>query len=275
MYTVSMKITDAHFQSYEEFGYCIFKDYVSPAQVEAMRQRIDDIMMGKIVYEGMFFQKDPATMDMNAAGKKDLTFDGASINYRKIKDLEYDDVFLAFMQNDVFRAMAEKYIGKNVSSMRAMVMNKPPHTTSLLPYHQDISEKWEMTIPPVFTIWTAIDAATMSNGCLEIVPKSHKHGVIGIGHIITSEEEAQYAAPGSSIFVELKPSESILFHNGVLHRSGANKTDKPRRALTLCLLDAETHHKKTGKPYPVIFGEGALTVEEVKGLKKIPAHVYE
>lgn len=270
-----MVLTDKDFASYDELGYCILKDYVPPEEVEALRQRIDDIMMGKIVYEGMFFQQDPSMM-MDAAGeKKDLTFAGASINYRKIKDLEYDDVFLHFIQNDVFRQLAERYIGKNVASMRAMVMNKPPHSPTLLPYHQDISEKWEMTIPPVFTIWTALDEATIANGCLEIVPKSHLHGKIGTGHTITPEEEAKYAPKGSSIFVELKPGESIIFHNGVLHRSGANMTDKPRRALTLCLMDAATRHTKTGKPYPIIFGEGALTVDDVKGLKKVPAHVYE
>lgn len=270
-----MQLTPDHFRSYEELGYCILKGYAPPRQVADMKQRIDDIMMGRIVYEGMFFQEDPGMMDQKPDAKKDLTFHGASINYRKIKDLEYDDVFLAFMQNDLFRAMAERYIGKNVASMRAMVFNKPPGSTALLPYHQDISEKWEMTIPPVFTIWTAIDEATQANGCLEIVPKSHLHGKIGTGHTITHEEEATYAPPGSSIFVELKPGESIIFHNGVLHRSGGNLTDKPRRALTLCLMDAAARHKKTGKPYPIIFGEGALTVDGVKGLKKIPAHVYE
>lgn len=268
-----MAVTKEQFESYEKLGYAIFKNYVSPETVEALTQRIDDIMMGKVRYEGMFFQQDAAMMGEQAQG--DTSFAGPSRNYRKIKDLEYDDVYLAFIQNDTFRAFAEKYIGPNVASMRAMAMNKPAGTPTLLPYHQDISEKWEMTIPPVFTIWTALDKATVANGCLEIVPKSHLHGKIGTGHTITAEEEAKYAPKGSSIFVELDPGESIIFHNAVLHRSGANLTKNPRRAFTLCLMDAAARHKKTGKPYPQIFGEGALTVEGVRGTKKIPAHVYE
>jgi hypothetical protein len=273
--TLRQPLTEEHFRSYEEDGYCILKNYVSPQEVEALKQRVDDIMMGRMVYEGMFFQLDPSMMMAGEDPKRDSSFAGPSLNYRKIKDLEYDDLFLRFLQNDVFRVMAERYIGKNVSSMRAMVFNKPANSPLLLPYHQDISENWEMTIPPVLTIWTALDEATIANGCLEIVPRSQKHGKIGTGHTITAEVEAKYASKGSSMLVELKPGESIIFHNGVLHRSGANTTDKPRRALTLCLMDGATRHRKTGKSYPVIFGEGALKVEDVKKTRKIPPHVYE
>lgn len=75
-----------------------------------------------------------------------------------------------------------------------------------------------MTILPALTIWTALDDATKANGCMEIVPRTHKHGQIGVGHVITADEEARYVPPGSSIFVELKAGESIAFHNALLHR---------------------------------------------------------
>jgi len=34
--------------------------------------------------------------------------------------------------------------------------------------------------------------------------------------------------------------EVILIHNQVWHRSGVNRTDRPRRALTVCYMSAET-----------------------------------
>jgi phytanoyl-CoA hydroxylase len=111
--------------------------------------------------------------------------------------------------------------------------------------------------------------------CLEIVPRSHLYGQIGSGHAITAEEQAEYARPGSSLLLELKVGEGVVFHNALLHRSGLNATDEPRRAFTLCLMHGSTRHARTGRDYPLIFGPGALTVEGVRGFDRIPRHVYE
>jgi ectoine hydroxylase-related dioxygenase (phytanoyl-CoA dioxygenase family) len=269
-----MELTPAQYRRFEEEGYILLGKLLSDAQLEALRTRVDDIMLGRIRYEGMFFQKDTSSGKYEDVDESSA-YEGPSLNYRKIKDLEYDELFLAFIQNDAFHELAARYIGTHVACMRAMVMNKPARGGTILPYHQDVSAKWEMTIPPVFTIWTALDDATKANGCLEIVPHSHKHGKIGVGHMITAEEEARYAPPGSSIFVELKAGESVVFHNATLHRSGVNTTDKPRRAFTVCLMDGATRHQKTGKAYPVVFGPGALTPHQIRGITRIPAHVYE
>lgn len=244
-------------------------------ELEGLRRRLDDLMLGRIRYEGMFFQLDTATGRYEDVDASSTTFAGPSLNYRKVKDLEYDERFLAFLQHDVFQQLSERYIGPHVACMRAMVMNKPAHSGTVLPYHQDVSEQWNMTIPPVLTIWTALDEATQANGCVEIVPRSHRHGRIGSGHMLAPGEEARYAPSGSSRFVELKPGESMAFHNALLHRSGVNRTDRPRRGFTVCLMDAATRHTKTGKGYPILFGPGALTPESVRRLTRIPAHVYD
>lgn len=269
-----MSITPEQSRCFEEEGYVLLGRVVTDSQLEGLRARIDDIMLGRIRYEGMFFQRDTSTGKYEDVDESS-TYAEPSLNYRKVKDLEYDELFLAFMQNDTFRELGTTYIGTHVACMRAMVMNKPARGGTILPYHQDISSKWEMTKPPVLTIWTALDDATKANGCLEIVPGSHKHGQIGVGHMITPEEEARYAPPGSSIFVELKAGESIAFYNATLHRSGVNTTDTHRRAFAVCLMDGATKHSRTGRSYPIIFGPQALTPEHVKRLTRIPPHVYD
>ena len=268
-------LTPQQFQDFDERGYILLGRVVRGPQLEALQRRIDDLMLGRIRYEGMFFQQDTTTGKYEDVDTSQTTFSGPSLNYRKVKDLEYDERFLTFLQNDIFRAMARRYVGPQVACMRAMVMNKPARSGTVLPYHQDVSERWEMSIPPVLTIWTALDQATKANGCLEIVPCSHLHGRIGVGHMITAEEEARFAPPSRSIFVELEPGESVAFHNALLHRSGRNATDQPRRAFTVCLMDGATRHVRTGKPYPIIFGPDALTPDSVRGLTRIPSHVYE
>jgi hypothetical protein len=260
---------------FEEEGYLLLGRVLSEVELEGLRGRITDIMLGRIRYDGMFFQLDTKTGKYEDVDTSNTAFAGPSLNYRKVKDLEFDDRFLAFMQNGVFRALADRYIGESVSCMRAMVMNKPAHSGTILPYHQDVSDQWNMSAPPVLTIWTSLDDATRANGCLEIVPRSHLHGQIGSGHMITPEEEARYAPPGSSLLVELKAGESIVFHNALLHRSGVNTTNQPRRAFSACFMHGDTYHTKTGRTYSRIFGPGALMVDGVRRLARLPSHVYD
>ncbi len=270
-----MTLHESAYRSFEEQGYLCLGRVISDEKLDGLRERITDIMLGRVRYEGMFFQLDAKTGNYEDVDTTNEDFAGPTLNYRKVKDLEFDDRFLAFMQNEIFHAVAQRYIGESVASMRAMVLNKPARSGSFLPYHQDISGHWDMTAPPVLTIWTALDDATRTNGCLEIVPRSHLHGQIGSGHAITAEEQAEYAPPGSSRLLELKAGEGVVFHNALLHRSGLNATDERRRAFTLCLMHESTRHARTGRAYPLVFGPGALTVEGVRGFDSIPRHVYE
>jgi ectoine hydroxylase-related dioxygenase (phytanoyl-CoA dioxygenase family) len=39
---------------------------------------------------------------------------------------------------------------------------------------------------PIVTIWTAIDAATVESGCMEMVPGVHKHGILNAGNFTSA-----------------------------------------------------------------------------------------
>jgi phytanoyl-CoA hydroxylase len=268
-------LTAEDFKHYEERGYIHLGKVATDAQLVELKDRMDDMMLGRLVLEGRFFQRDSSSGEYKDVDAKDVNYSGPTLAYRKVKDLEYDEAYLKLIQNPVFRQLSETLIGPASTCMRAMLMNKPANSKVLLPYHQDISDGWNMSRPPVFTIWMALDPATKANGCMEIVPGSHKAGRIGTGHIVTPEDEAKHAPAGSSKFMELAPGEAFVFHNGTLHRSGANATDQPRRGFTLCLLHPDTKNMKSGKTYPLVFGPGALTPESVRGLKAVPSHVYD
>ena len=61
---------------------------------------------------------------------------------------------------------------------------------------------WGVDYNPTTTVWTAIDPATVANGCMQVVPGSHKHGVITEGHFPSAEQLAEYAPPGAEIDLE-------------------------------------------------------------------------
>ena len=76
---------------------------------------------------------------------KNEKFSGPSIRYKKIKDLEYVPEFLNCIKLKILKKFSEKYIGSEVSSMRAMILNKSHINSSILPFHQDVSNKWKMS----------------------------------------------------------------------------------------------------------------------------------
>lgn len=74
----------------------------------------------------------------------------------------------------------------------------------------------------------AIDAATHENGCLEVVPGSHKMDVElkNGGHISEAWEHSQTWVP-----VPLERGDMLIFGSHLAHRSAKNTTDKPRASL--------------------------------------------
>ena len=72
---------------------------------------------------------------------------------------------------------------------------------------------WGVGHNPTVTVWTALDAATVENGCMQIVPGSHKGGMITEQHFPSPEQLAEHAPPGSEMDLEAEPGETILLNN--------------------------------------------------------------
>ncbi|HUC60490.1 MAG TPA: phytanoyl-CoA dioxygenase family protein [Alphaproteobacteria bacterium] len=261
--------TETQRRQFEEDGFFFLRDLLTPAETAELSRRIDDLMDGRIARPGMFFQRDSGTGDYDGVQWDTTRFSGPSRDYRKIKGFEYDPLFLALFQCATIRSLSEALIGPAVSSMRAMLFNKPARIAGELPFHQDVSAKWPMSASPSLTLWIALDDATVESGCMEFAVGSHKHGRIGDGHLLKAEDEARYAPADRRRMIELEAGDAVVFHCALLHRSGPNKTDNSRRAMTLCLMDANIRHTKSGRTYPVIFGPGALDPAAVATLERI------
>ncbi len=255
-------LTDGDWAVFEEHGYLRLGQPASDKELAALQTRMDDIMMGRVRYPGMYFQPDSETGsygDVGAGGE----WAEATLNYRKIEQLELDPLFLNYMQNPLFRSITRRVYGEDVTIYRAMFMNKPAHRGTILPYHQDGGTQWGLDRNPLITVWTALDEASIANGCMQVIPGSHKLGLFSEhGHTITSEQEAEFAKDENSIYLEAKPGEAILLHNWMLHRSGVNTIDVPRRAFTFCCMDGATRSKNNpNQTYPKIFGKNALVAD--------------
>jgi len=252
-------LTDYEDQYHEQFmaqGYLRLGQLLTDVELLALQQRMDDIMLGHVRYPNMRFQLNPDT----PGGKpvRTLGNQNATLAYRRIDDLEQDPVFLSYLQHPLIRQIARRYIGEHVSVFRTMLMNKPAESGTVLPWHQDVGTGWGIDTNPFVTVWMGLDAATVASGCMQIVPGSNNLGILNEGHFTTEEDQARYARPEDVVDLETEAGEVILLHNFLLHRSALNATGAPRRALSVTYMDAATRSLKTGRTFPVVFGEGAL-----------------
>ncbi|MBI4220062.1 MAG: phytanoyl-CoA dioxygenase family protein [Chloroflexi bacterium] len=260
-------ITDKQWAQYEREGYLKLGKLVSDSELKALQQRIDDIMLGKanVDYDRMMMQLDTDSGKYEDAPAQTRGFKGPTLNYRKIQELEFDPLFLAYMKRPVFKEICARVYGPDtpVAAFRAMFMNKPARKGTLLPWHQD---RWlALDRDPLITVWTALDPATVANGCVQVIPGSHKLGILNPTHhsaFLTDEQAKQHAPKDKIVFLELKAGEVALLHNWLLHSSDKNNTDIPRRAFSVSYMDARTV-SKNGEKFSVIFGRGALELQEM------------
>jgi len=256
-------LTEDQWQQYESQGYLRLGKMVTDDELTILQKRMDDIMLGRapLDYDSMLMQLDrePGT---GRPGPQTKGHKGATLSYRKIQDLEYDPLFLKYMRKPLFRHICARVYGETtaIACFRAMFMNKPAKEGTHLGWHQD---RWNyLDRDPLVTIWTALDPATVENGCIKIVTSAH-HRLVNpssrSGHL-TDKQKQECSYDDEAICLEVAAGECVLLHNYLPHASGVNTTEIPRRAFSVCYMEAATK-TTSGETYAVIFGNSALELE--------------
>ena len=117
-------------------------------------------------------------------------------------------------------------MGESAVLYKEKINYKYPHGGGYAP-HQDATAYDQLTLH--ISCLIPVDAATVQNGCLEMVAGHHQRGFIGPdekGLIPQTEADQMRWEP-----VELATGDVLLFHSYTPHRSGINNTAFPRRAI--------------------------------------------
>ena len=246
------KMTEAEWLKLEEVGYVRLGVVLPEAEIDRLCQRIDEIMLGTIRYEGMRMQLCPSSSKVGLTTSFSAEHKGSSLKYRKIQELEMDPLFLKYIQHPLFQEITRKKIGEKVGVFRAMFFNKPAEGGVPLDWHQD-GRNWNLSVREDITVYTALDPQTRENGCLTVIPYSHKECPI---HTVREEEEIKkYAPEDKRIYMEMSKGEVILLKIKLLHSSLINTTDCPRRAFSIAFIDGNTYCTTSGARYPQVLPE--------------------
>ncbi|MDE0942417.1 MAG: phytanoyl-CoA dioxygenase family protein [Alphaproteobacteria bacterium] len=162
----------------------------------------------------------------------------------------YDMAFLNYARDEAILDMAEQLIGSNIALWNMSFFAKPALNGKKTPFHQD-GEYWPIRPLATCTVWIAVDAATVENGCLRYIPGSHKAKRL--------MRHDQRDNPEFTLQQELQANEynddeaedllleagQMAFHDIYLaHGSEINTSPHSRRGMTLRLMPTSSVYNR-------------------------------
>ena len=149
-------------------------------------------------------------------------------------------------------------IGRDVLLFRSTLMFKPAFHGSAHGLHQD-SAYWPMNPPSLITVSIALNDATPENGCLQVIPKSHRWGLQDWGRISRRHDEPLTDRAdidlSNQIHVPLKAGSALFFHSLMVHGSSANQSPHSRNTALYAYFPPSVRMNSSGqRTFEVISG---------------------
>ena len=229
-------LNEEQVQSFRLNGFLTVDDVLSESEVAAVAERADLIAAGKADHiPPECIQLEPVFRN----GDRDI--EDQVLSVRKLYMLNwYDDVMWSHAANPkVVDIIADLLSTDDLKVYNDQAFMKAPETGSAQPWHQD-SASWRDMLPmDLVTAWTALDAATPENGCLNFAVGTHRWGMLRPEQLEPHIDEL-----GGDCFpiveAPLRPGSVSFHHSLTLHRSGANLSGQRRRGYAVHYMRATT-----------------------------------
>ena len=145
-------------------------------------------------------------------------------------------------------------LGPDILVHSTTMFCKRPQDPSYVSWHQD-GYYWNLDTPQLASAWISLSDSTVENGCLRVIPGSHKQGTIP--HAESSISELNMLTSGLEVAVDvdesrarnilLRAGEMSLHHVNIIHGSNSNRSNTERvgfavRFAAPCDKQAIQHH---------------------------------
>lgn len=144
----------------------------------------------------------------------------------------------------------EVILGPDLLVDGSLVFYKPPQDASYVSWHQDsVYSGWHLT--PSVSAWIALTASERANGCMRVVPGSHKQGLLDHDNVRDDpnllnrrgERVKIEVDESDAIDVVLRPGEMSLHHSTIIHGSNPNTSDVPRIGFIVRFVTSQTTNR--------------------------------
>ena len=248
-----MSLTQSQVDQFEDQGFLVVENLLSPSQVEELKEHTKQIADGRLPFPRESLEWEPGTATENRG----------MMTLRKINSCaNHDPFFVEHASKPAILDVIESLLGSDIKLFGDQAFIKPPGGTEKT-YHQD-SAYFAIEPKAIITCWVALDDVTKENGCLWVIPGSHKHGIVDHSQEWIVGDRKDMMVPDDKLDrnrevpITMKAGSCSFHHSVLLHRSGANNTDQHRRGLATHYMSSRSQWvgDPTAKPhYPLLRGQ--------------------
>jgi phytanoyl-CoA hydroxylase len=261
--------TPSEVEEFKEKGYILGPRVYDDREADALRDRMMTVLEGR--------SRNRPEMVSNMLGEE-----SPKVVYQIVNIWEADDLFREHLYHpDICARVAQLMDYPVLRVWHDQIQYKPPRVGGPTDWHQD-HPYWPIIQPPdLISAWVALEDATVENGCMRMVPGSHKWGAHKGGTIGTDpdtfEPTPDLDALPPDIKIEIVPCEvkkgQVMFHHCLTwHGSPWNRSERGRPAIAVHYMPGYTRfepqgmhvmgHRVTVEPGEVLQGEHFPTVWE-------------
>jgi len=174
--------------------------------------------------------------------------------------LELAREFFGFVTHPQLLDLVEPLIGPDIILWASAVFCKPATTGLEVPWHQD-GQYWPIRPRATVTAWIALDDVDRGNGCMRVIPGSHRMGEFS--HAVSDREDLVLNNVlddpridlASARDIELEAGQVSLHDVELVHGSQPNTSGRRRAGFAVRYMPATSLYDRTINP-----GQASATV---------------
>lgn len=226
---------------YEDNGYIVIRNLVPKEKLDVYRERFEQICRREVEIPGLTIMRDVAIARSEfVPGEQAVT---------KLQEFQNDDILFGYCELPEIIKYVQTFTGKEVKAMHTMLINKPPDPgkkTSRHPLHQDLHYFPFRPADRVVCSWTAMQKVNRENGCLVVLPGTHKGELLqhdypewegGVNKMYHGVRDFDPNAP--RVHLPMDTGDTVFFHPLLIHGSGMNKTKGFRKSISCHYASAD------------------------------------
>lgn len=252
--TRPLTFTDRQLTAYQRDGYLDGGPLLTEAEIEELRTELDRVIAGREHPVG------PQPVHI-----QNISRDGEQAVWQVVDISRASDAFNRLLHHPRLVSMFRQLAGPDASVLRLwhdQIQYKPAGHGGVNWWHQD-APYWPVLAPQdsLLTAWIALDEVSLDNGCMSMVPGSHRWGDT-INHLHACGERSRdfWRSLGDEFTdtpVRIVPRPvklgAVHFHHALTwHGSHENRSQRPRRAIAIHAMTARTVYQPRG---PHIMGQ--------------------
>lgn len=237
-------LTESQKQSFRANGFLNYGPVLSGAETDALRDSLTRTLSGNAA-------KPPET-------NRDIGGNGGVV-VQIVNQWESESAFYRHLFHPKIVAMVAELMGTDtVRVWHDQVQIKPSHVGGPTIWHQDFPY-WPVIAPAnLVSAWVAIDDATVENGCMSMVPRSHTWGAYKSGTIGSDPDgwgpayDPEWVPDGESVKTvpcEVSAGGAVFHHCLTWHGAPPNFTGRGRPAIAVHYMPGNTRYEPNDKSH--------------------------